>query len=96
MPPPNPLSALVFRGTSGLFVALSLDLDIAAQAESPRDAIAALEENYRAHLRIAYLRGEKPFEPARPAPREYWDRFASARPFPDASATFGQVRVIET
>lgn len=92
----KPLSALVFRGSSGLFVAMCLELDLAAQSRTPEAAVEALEENFRAHIRIAERRGEQPFERAKPAPQEYWNKFESASLFAGASPTFDHVRVIGT
>lgn len=71
---------LVFRGESGLYVAICLDNDLGAQGKSPEDAVVALEETYRAYVQIAERRGERPFQHGRRAPDEYWRRYEDGRP----------------
>lgn len=87
------LSALVYRGSSGLFIAICLEHDIAAQASTVDAAIEALERSYTEHLRIGERRGERPFR-SQAAPVEYWSRFEVAKPLSDASSTFASVRVV--
>lgn len=76
----EPLSVLVFQGSSGHFVALCLDYDFGAQSSSVEGAVAAFDDEYAARCQIAERRGERPFQNARRAPEEYWARFQAAKP----------------
>ena len=86
------LSVLVFQGTSGHFVAGCLDYGFAEQAKTLTDAILAFEDGYRARIRIARERGEKPFELSQRAPAEYWRQFEEGKPLDAIGETGAQIR----
>lgn len=90
------LSAVVFRGSSGQFIAVCLEHDIVSQGDTREGAITALENDYRAYVRVAEARGEQPFERSKAAPGEFWSKFESAAPIQGASSTFEQVRAVES
>ena len=88
----NRLSVLVFRGTSGLFVALCLDYDFAVQATTRDGAIRAFERSYWKRISIASTRGEQAFEKNKPAPTEYWERFQNGSPVDDVTEPVASIR----
>lgn len=85
------LRVLVFRGTSGLFVAICLDHDLAAQGKTAEEAVLALDGTYHEYHRIAARRGERPFHHGRHAPEEFWLRYEKAQPM-SIGAVGAQVR----
>ena len=74
---PHTISAVVFR-EGEFWVAQCLEYDIATQAKSLRDLQYELQRTLVGHIVASNEAGQQPFEKLAPAPKPYWDMFATA------------------
>ncbi len=74
---PQKIGAVVFR-ESDSWVAQCLEYDLTAQANSLKDLQYELQRTLIGHILAATEADQVPFERLAPAPKRYWEMFATA------------------
>jgi len=74
---PQRISAVIFR-EGDYWVAQCLEYDLATQAKSLKDLQYELQRTLIGHIVASTEANEVPFERLAPAPKRYWEMFATA------------------